>query len=324
MAGVAIVACSPRPAPTASSAATPFGSPIAIDPAAGWQLADLRGVPATILSDVIAVPDGFLAAGAAGQALEMPLVLHSTDGQAWTAETIDSRVGSPNRLAAWDGQIVAVGAGVSDRCAHPGELDAWARAADTAWEKAPFEPQFCLGGGNRTLLVHDDHPLLVGASTGDVPYVMSSDDGLHWIDHQRPFGEVYPRASGTDDEGLWVFGSGPDGRPVVVHSIDGQSFDAPAVIPGLGPDAGFLDAVSPGGRLAVVVTSGLAAGILRRDDGGGWLVEFGERPARRPGRADRRGRRPARRPGRRRERHAAGMDVGRWQRLVPGDAAGRG
>lgn len=270
LATVALAACSPAPAPTTG----PSGSPIATDPATGWRFAALAGVAVPrMFSDIIVTSNGFLVDGGAGQVGEKPIALHSTDGEAWTVEPIASDWTSPGDLLRWGDKVVAVGGGQSARCAHPSALDTWVRAADGTWAEAPWDERFCVGAGTTTLLVHRGQPFLIGAGSGDVSYLMSSDDGLHWVLHQRPFGDVYPHTAVSDGSTMWVFGAGPDGRPVVTRSADGQTFDPPLAIAGLGPDASVEDALMLGGQLVVVATTGPAVGILRSDGSGSWQAE---------------------------------------------------
>ena len=243
-------------------------------PPAEWHLVALDVVPAaTMFADVISSPAGFLAAGSAGPAAQQPVVLRSTDGQAWASEAIDSRFASPASLVSWGDRAVAMGGGETDRCAHPTALDTWSRAADGTWTEAPFDQDFCVGAATTTLLVHDDHPFLIGAGSGDISYVMTSDDGLHWTLRQQPFDGVYPVAAATDGSVVWVFGYTPDGRPAALSSPDGTSFGAPSPIPVIGPETAVLGAVALAGKLAVVTTSGPNVGILRPEVGGGWQIE---------------------------------------------------
>jgi hypothetical protein len=278
---VLLVACGPTPPPTATPSGvpgppsvSPSGSPIAIDPAAGWHLVSLAGVAApTRLSDVIATSSGFLADGATGQVGQTPIALHSTDGSTWTAERIAGDWTSPGDLLAWGDKVVAVGGGESSRCAHPSALDTWVRAADATWTEAPWDERFCVGAGPSTLLIHRDHPFLIGAGSGDVSYVMTSDDGLRWVIHEQAFGNVYPHSAVSDGSTLWVFGSSPDGRPLVLKSADGQAFEPPVAIAGLGPNASVQDALMLGDQVVVVISVGPEVGILRPDGSGGWQAE---------------------------------------------------
>jgi hypothetical protein len=281
LAVVLLVACSPTPSPTAPPSGvpglpsvSPSGSPIAIDPAAGWHLVSLAGVAApTQLSDVIATSSGFIVTGVSGQAGEKPVALSSPDGVNWTAEAIPGKFGWPTGLIAWGDRVVAVGSGEPVSCGHPSALDTWVRTADATWTEAPWDERFCVGAGPSTLLIHRDHPFLIGAGSGDVSYVMTSDDGLRWVIHEQAFGNVYPRAAVSDGSTLWVFGSGPDGRPVVFKSADGQTFEPPAAIAGLGPDASVQDALMLGDQIVVVMSVGAEVGILRPDGSGGWQAE---------------------------------------------------
>jgi hypothetical protein len=226
-----------------------------------------------MFADVVSSPAGFLVVGAAGPAGQQPVVLRSADGQAWASEAIDSGFASPASLVSWGDRAVAMGGGETDRCAHPSALDTWSRAADGTWTEAPFDQDFCVGAATTTLLIHDDHPFLIGAGSGDISYVMTSDDGRHWTLRQQPFNGVYPVAAATDGSTIWVFGYRGDGRAATLSSPDGNSFGAAAPLPILGPETAVLDAVSFRGKLVVVTTSGPNVGILRPEAGGGWQVE---------------------------------------------------
>jgi hypothetical protein len=70
---------------------------------------------------------------------------------------------------------------------------------------------------------------------------------------------------------LWVFGSAPDGVPVVVHRSAGKPFDQPVAIPGLGSGTSILTAVWLGDGPVVVASVGQAIGILRPDGNGPWV-----------------------------------------------------
>ena len=257
------------PPATATASSAP-----ALDPDAGWSLVPLGDTAvASFLTDVVATPSGFLVAGMAGQAGEKPVILQSIDGQTWKSEGIESPFGRPDRLVAWGERVVAVGGGGTSQCAHPSALDTWVRAPGAKWTEAPFDQAFCVGSGNETLLERAGHLVIVGAGTGDVAYLMTSDDGLTWSSHINPFGDTYPLAAASDNSGLWVFGSNPAGVPVAMRSADGRTFEPPSLIPGLGPEAGITSAVTVAGQVVAVVTEGSEVGILRAANGGGWSGE---------------------------------------------------
>jgi hypothetical protein len=118
--------------------------------------------------------------------------------------------------------------------------------------------------------------VLLGAGSGDVAYRMASDDGLHWTAEANGFGDVYPRTAATDGTRLWVFGSAPDGRAVVLESADGTSFGPPTFVEALGREAGFIGAGLVDGRPVAIATRGPAAGVLRQVADGSWeIVEAG-------------------------------------------------
>jgi hypothetical protein len=277
-----VAGCVSAPPPSPPRTTTPAGSPSVEssapspapdDPAAGWQLARLDDPDAAAaFSDVIAGPDGFLVAGGGGPIGKTAVALSSADGQTWSREAIDGSFAAPSSLLTVGALVFAVGGGESARCAHPAALATWARDAAGAWHEAPFDQQFCVGPGNATLLEFDNHVALLGAGVGDVPFFLTSADGLQWVAAGRdPFGEVYPHAVVAHGPDLWLFGTALDGQPVVVHRSPGGPFEAMVAIPGLGADASILAAVWFGdGPLAVVAADG-AAGILVRD-GDAWII----------------------------------------------------
>jgi hypothetical protein len=242
------------------------------DPTGEWRLADLAGLDvAATFSDAVAGPDGFLVAGAGGPVGTTPIVLHSIDGQTWSSEAIKGSFAAPSGLIAVGARAFAVGGGQTSRCAHPAALTTWARDVGGSWREAPFDNVFCNGPGNSSLFEFDRHVVLAGAGVGDQLFYLASEDGLHWTDAgPNPFGDVYPQAILAFDQDLWIFGSAPDGIPVIVHRTAGKPFEQPAAIPGLGPDASIRAAVWLGEGPVVVASAGQAMGILRPDGAGSW------------------------------------------------------
>jgi hypothetical protein len=238
-----------------------------------WQLASLPDpdAPAVIFTDVVPGPDGFLVAGGGGPVGADPIVLNSFDGQDWSREAITGTFASPSGLRTVGARVFAFGVGQTNRCAHPVALTTWARDFGGSWREAPFADPFCNGSTNSNLFEFDRHVVLAGAGAGDQAYYLTSEDGLHWTDAgPNPFGDVYPEAILDFDQDLWVFGSEPDGTPVVVHRTAGKPFEKPAALPGLGSDASIRAAVWLGGGPVVVASAGPAIGILRPDGAGSW------------------------------------------------------
>jgi hypothetical protein len=271
-------ASSPRttaPASPSVASSTPSAAPD--DPAGGWQFARLVDPEAAgAFSDVVAGPDGFLVAGGGGPIGQTAVALSSIDGQMWSREAINGSFAAPSSLLTVGALVFAVGGGESARCAHPASLATWARDAAGAWHEAPFDQQFCAGPGNATLLEFDGQLVLLGAGVGDVPFYLTSQDGLRWAAAGRdPFGNVYPQAALAHGLDLWVFGSAPDGHPVVIHRLAGQPFAPPVVIPGLAADVSVIGAVWLDDGLLAFVSAGGAAGILR-PDGDAWVVASAE------------------------------------------------
>jgi hypothetical protein len=248
-----------------SIAATP-------DPTGEWRLADLTGLDiAGTFSDVVPGPDGFLVAGGGGPVGADPIVLNSLDGQTWSSEAIKGSFAAPSGLVTVGARVFAVGGGQTSKCAHPAALTTWARDVTGAWREAPFDNVFCNGPGNSSLFEFDRHVVLAGAGVGDQSFYLTSEDGLHWSDAgPNPFGDVYPQSVLAFDQDLWIFGSAPDGTPVVVHRSAGKPFERPAALPGLGPDVSIRAAVWLGDKPVVVTSAGQAIGILRPDGAGSW------------------------------------------------------
>jgi hypothetical protein len=241
-------------------------------PTGEWRLADLAGLDvAATFSDVVPGPDGFLVAGGGGPVGVSPIVLHSIDGQTWSSEAIKGSFGAPWGLVTVGPRVFAVGGGQTSKCAHPAALTTWARDDAGMWREAPFDNVFCNGPGNSSLFEFDRHVVLAGAGVGDQPFYLTSEDGLHWTDAgPNPFGDLYPQAILAFEQDLWIFGSAPDGVPVVVHRTAGQPFERPAAIPGLGSDASIRAAVWLGDGPVVVASAGQVIGILRPDSAGSW------------------------------------------------------
>ena len=268
----ASIAPSLQPSPTVAPSPSVAASPSSV--ATGWRLDGLAAKNvATTFSDVLALPDGFLVSGENGPRGEIPVVLRSADGLIWSADTIGSTFAAPTQLRVVGDRVLAVGGGESDKCAHPSGLDTWARGSGGIWAETPFDPDFvCIGSGSSTLLGLGGKAVVLGSGSGDVPFLWTSTDGLHWVDGGRPFGEVFPQAAATDGTTLWVFGPEPDGRSVVISRTGDGAFGAPAPIPGLGPDASIQSAVWLNGALSLVVFEGGHVGILTSDGRGGWTA----------------------------------------------------
>jgi hypothetical protein len=270
-------ACVTGPTPSA----TPVGSPVApftsgtlttIDPAEGWQLARMPDTnTAVMFNDVVVSPEGFLVAGGGGPIGNTAIVLNSEDGQTWSSEAISGAFAAPSGLLAVGARVFGYGGGQTNRCAHPAALTAWARDISGGWQEAPFDEVFCAGLANVTLFEFDRHVVLAGAGTGDQPFYMTSEDGLRWTDAgPNPFGDIYPHSFLAWDKDLWIFGSAPNGAPVVVHRSAGKPFELPAAIPDLGTDGSIISAVWLDG-LVVVATNGRATGIMRPGAAGNWV-----------------------------------------------------
>jgi hypothetical protein len=282
-AGCAIAPSPSGPPSEAPHASPSIGSPapgdtLSGEPPDGWQRVRLDdAIGAATFSDIVAGPNGFLAAGGGGPIGKTAIILQTIDGRDWSREAIDGSFAAPSALLTVGARVFAVGGNQTDRCAHPAALATWAREAAGTWQEAPFDPVLCAGPGNATLLEFDSHVVLLGAGAGDVPFYLTSVDGLRWAAAGRdPFGDVYPHAVVAHGPDLWLFGTAPDGQPVVVHRSAGGPFEAMGAVPGLGADASILDAVwFDDGPLAIVAAHG-AAGLLERDGVGPWIISSAE------------------------------------------------
>jgi hypothetical protein len=261
-----------NPAPVGPSVATSSPNVAASsDPAAGWQMASLPENVAATFSDVELGPEGFLVAGGGGPIGQTPVILNSLDWQSWSSEPINGSFAAPSGLLTLGARGFAVGGGETSRCAHPSALTTWARDFAGSWHEAPFDHVFCAGPGNVTMFEFDRHVVLAGAGVGDQPFYLTSEDGLRWTDAgPNPFGDIYPHSILAWDKDLWIFGSAPNGAPVVVHRSAGRPFEPPVAIPGLGTNASIIAAVWLDNGPVVVATTGAVAGVLRPDGAGSW------------------------------------------------------
>ena len=252
------------PGPTAA-AASDLSSP-----SDTWQLVTIdASVPASVLADVIATDDGFVAVGAAVENQHGAVAISSLDGLTWTAEPITSTDRTPTNLLRWGDKVVAFGAGGTP-CAHPFGLDTWVRV-DATWTEAPFVDQLCLAAMVKGAVV-GGIPVLVGTGPGDNPIAWSSTDGLHWEDHSGPFAGLLPRGVATDGSTAFAAGEG-NGRIWTSSTTDGLAWTAPAPIPGLTGSISIVGMAWIGGSPTIIAEEGTSIGVIDPGTGGGWAVE---------------------------------------------------
>jgi hypothetical protein len=224
---------------------------------------------ATQFSSVVAVDDGFVITGSRGQAGEAPTAFHSPDGLTWTEEALTGRWGGPSSVLRWGSKVFGMGTGETNRCGHPVAIDTWVRAKDGTWTEAPFDPLFCVGGSTNAAVVLGDGLVVVGAGTGDVPFLLESDDGLTWTNHADRLGaDTYPRAAIVDRLGIHIFATTPDGASVVLSSADGVAYERHPLTTTSGQPVEVLAAVVVDDEPLILVTRGAAVGALRLDDNG--------------------------------------------------------
>lgn len=276
---------SPVPSPGASGPvrpSTPTGaaSPSPTQPPAptagagdAWSLAGFgEEAAATQIRSVTDVADGFVSVGSAGRAAEVAMAWHSADGRAWEAETITGRGTSPASLVRWGDRVIALGGGQSARCAHPGELDVWVRDPDGTWTEAPFDRLFC-AGGNPSLVIFGDRPWLVGDGSGDVPILMSSNDGLTWADRSDRIGDDFLWEAAVDRKGLWVVArSLATDDWLVLHSRDGTSWTTEPLRPAGVRISDVIAASVVDDGLVLLASTGRGIVRLAPAEAGGWDV----------------------------------------------------
>lgn len=263
-----LAACS-SPTPSPSLTAAPSQTSVAPrEPVGEWTRIDPSGF-AGFFIDVATTPSGLVIAGWGGEAGDIALSWDSPDGTAWQVDQMpgDGRV--PGLVIPWVDRVVAVGLGQSGRCAHPAAIDTWLRGADGAWEEAPWDPIFC-AGGTPSAAVAQDHILVAGTGTGDVPYLWVSNDGLRWTDIPLPrdLGVLRAVASigGTDV----LMGRNLDGGIWFSISPNGTTWSVPAAL--AAPAETDVMAILPldGGFVAMVRDGSGAVGAYRSDDGVTW------------------------------------------------------
>jgi hypothetical protein len=279
---------SPSPSPSiaaSASAATPASATISTEPttapssaapaspptATGWQLVTLPDqANVANVADLAAGADRIVAVGGAAP-VGAPRALSSADGgTTWTVEDIPADSRTPSRIVAWGDRFLVAGAGEFD-CSHPFALETWVRSADGTWSAAPADPKLCVGGSG-DLAVKGDTAVMAGIGSGDVPFLWSSADGLHWTDRTGAIQpDTAPRAVIADGSGFTVFGSS-QGGPWDARSADGSVWQGER-IPG-NADVVIVAAFHRGAQPAVIAESGSAVGVISQGSNGLWQAEL--------------------------------------------------
>jgi hypothetical protein len=262
--GLVLAACGPLPTPSAAQTAEPVAT---TDPAVGWTRINVPD-PGGAFTDVATTPSGLVVVGPAGPAAQLTRFWASPDGLAWAVEHLPSDGRTPSLIIPWNDLVVAIGSGVSNRCAHPTALGSWLGTADGGWLEAPWHPIFC-AGATATAAAATDHVVVAGSGFGDRPFLWFSDNGLRWTNIPFPRDVGSPRAvasvGGTDV----LMGARLDGGVWVSLSRDGTTWSdpVPLVAP---PGADVLALVPLGEGLIALVRDGSGVGAYASADGVTW------------------------------------------------------
>jgi hypothetical protein len=139
---------------------------------------------------------------------------------------------SPVDSIVWGDRVLLMGDGeFAPGCGHPRAIDTWVRDSGGAWTHAPFQPAFC-AGGVPVAAAAGGLAVIVGAGSGDVPYAMSSGDGLHWVDRPDAFADLgLPFGLATTETGFVATGASATG-PWVAGSANGAGWIDSNRLPG--------------------------------------------------------------------------------------------
>ncbi|MBI2775643.1 MAG: hypothetical protein HYX57_00020 [Chloroflexi bacterium] len=223
---VSLAGCGPSPQPSGlpdeSAPASPEATVAAFDP--GWRHVELGVPPDTNLTSAYAGPSGLVILGGRfGPAGFIGATWTSADGTLWRMQATPGFM-APSAGAAIGNVEVLLGAGETNRCAHPAGETTWARRDGGDWSAAPFQQSlFCAGGGPE-LAAGDGSFVIAGSGTGDQPFAWWSIDGLLWRDIPIPVDPfVIVRGLVWDDGMFWIIGRG-EGGIVARTSPDGQKW----------------------------------------------------------------------------------------------------
>ena len=256
----------PSTAPSVTASPPPSAAPSSPTIPAGWQLAilpDQTGISS--IADLAASPGRIVAVGGLGP-IGSAGAWSSRDGVAWVADPLPADQRTPSRVVAWGDRFLAAGAG-SFNCAHPVAVQTWVRSASGTWAPAPADQKDCVGGMGQ-LAVHGQTAVFAGLGSGDVPFVWSSADGLHWTDRTGAIQpDTAPNAVLGDASGFTIFGSSRAG-PWVARSVDGSVWQSER-LPG-NASVVIVAAVHRNGQAAAIAESGSTVGVIAQDAGGAW------------------------------------------------------
>jgi hypothetical protein len=262
--GIVMAACGPGPTPSIAQTAEPVATTDSADP---WTRIDVPDAGGTF-TDIASTSRGLVTVGPAGQAAELARAWSSPDGLAWAVDQLPGDGRTPSLVIPWKDQVVAIGGGVSIRCAHPVALDSWLRASDGAWQEAPWAELFC-AGGTPSAAAASDHVLVAGSGTGDVPFLWSSGDALRWTDIPLPPDIGFPRAVASLGDTDVLMGISLEGGVWTSLSRGGVTWSTPTPLGG--PAADVLAVVSLDGRfVAILRTEAGVVGAYQSADGAAW------------------------------------------------------
>jgi hypothetical protein len=262
--GLVIGACGPGPTPSVAQTAEPVAPTDSADP---WTRIDVPD-PGGIFTDIATTESGVVIVGPAGPAAQLARAWNSPDGLAWAVDQLPSDGRTPSLLMPWKDQLLAIGGGVSNRCAHPAALDSWLRTSDGVWQEAPWADMFC-AGGTPSAAAASDHVLVAGSGTGDVPFLWFSDDALRWRDIPLPHDVGFPRAVASVGATDVLMGIGLEGAVWVSSSRGGITWSTPVHLGG--PTADVISVVSLDDRfVAIVRTEAGVVGAYQSADGVSW------------------------------------------------------
>ena len=262
--GIVVAACGPGPTPSIAQTTEPVATTDSADP---WTRIDVPD-PGGTFTDIATTASGVVIVGPAGPAAQLARAWNSPDGLAWAVDQLPSDGRTPSLLMPWKDQVVAIGGGVSNRCAHPAALDSWLRTSDGVWQEAPWADIFC-AGGTPSAAAASDHVVVAGSGTGDVPFLWFSDDALRWTDIPLPRDVGFPRAVASIGATDVLMGTSLEGSVWTSLSRGGVTWSTPAPLGG--PAADVLSVLSLNGKfVAILRTEAGVVGAYESADGAAW------------------------------------------------------
>jgi hypothetical protein len=224
--------------------------------------------PGGTFTDIASTPTGVVIVGPAGQAAELARAWNSPDGLAWAVDQLPGDGRTPSLVIPWKDQVVAIGGGVSNRCAHPAALDSWLRTSDGVWQEAPWAELFC-AGGTPTAAAASDHVVVAGSGTGDVPFLLFSNDAMRWTDIPLAPDVGFPRSVASLGDTDVLMGTSLEGGVWASVSQGGVSWSTPTPLGG--PAADVLAVLALNGTfVAILRTVAGVVGAYESADGVSW------------------------------------------------------